>query len=78
MMEAVRCSGYSGPIGILGHRDDMDAEVSLRQNLDGTKQVLEQIGDRAAPEDLRLTTQRHLFAEGSQHDASRGSRLVTQ
>lgn len=48
MMEAVRRSGYSGPIGILGHRDDMDAEVSLRQNLDGIKQVLEQMGDRAA------------------------------
>jgi hypothetical protein len=48
MMEAIQRSGYAGPIGILGHRDDMDAEVSLRQNLDGMKKVLKEMGDEAA------------------------------
>ena len=45
MMEAIRQSGYAGPIGILGHRADVDAEVSLRQNLEGMKQVLKRMGD---------------------------------
>ena len=48
MMEAIKRSGYAGPIGILGHRDDMDAEVSLRQNLDGMKKVLKEMGDESA------------------------------
>jgi hypothetical protein len=48
MMEAIRDSGYRGPIGILDHRGDTDAEHSLRQNLDGMKKVLQQIGDAAA------------------------------
>ena len=48
MIEAVKSSGYAGPIGILDHRSDMDAEVALRQNLDGLKKLLEQIGDAAA------------------------------
>ncbi len=48
MMEAVKRSGYAGPIGILGHRENVDAEVSLKQNLDGMKKVLKEIGDEAA------------------------------
>jgi sugar phosphate isomerase/epimerase len=48
MMETIRRSGYAGPIGILGHREDMDAEVSLKQNLDGMKKVLQRMGDEAA------------------------------
>jgi hypothetical protein len=48
MMEAIQRSGYAGPIGILGHREDMDAEISLKQNLDGMKQVLQRMGDTAA------------------------------
>jgi sugar phosphate isomerase/epimerase len=48
MMEAIRHSGYAGPIGILGHREEMDAEVSLRQNLYGMKKVLKEMGDEAA------------------------------
>ena len=48
MMEAIKRSGYAGPIGILGHRETMDAEISLRQNLDGMKKVLKQMGDEAA------------------------------
>lgn len=48
MMETVRQSGYAGPIGILDHRDGVDAEESLRQNLDGLKKVLGRMGDQAA------------------------------
>jgi sugar phosphate isomerase/epimerase len=36
-------SGYRGPIGILNHRD-IDAEVGLKQNLDGLKRLVEQLG----------------------------------
>lgn len=48
MMEAVLRCGYSGPVGILGHRADMDAEVALRLNIEGMKQVLQDLGDEAA------------------------------
>ncbi len=42
MMRALTQSGYKGPIGILDHRSNLDAEKSLRQNLDG----LQKIGER--------------------------------
>jgi sugar phosphate isomerase/epimerase len=48
MLQIIRASGYAGPIGILDHRGQLDAEESLRQNLDGMKKLLEQMGDKAA------------------------------
>ena len=48
MLQIVRQSGYCGPIGILDHRGDMDAEKSLRENLDGLKDMLKQLGDEEA------------------------------
>jgi hypothetical protein len=48
LLAAVQASGYRGPIGILDHRGSVDAEQSLRENLDGLKQLLEQLGDEAA------------------------------
>lgn len=48
MIEAIKSSGYAGPIGILCHLSDMDAEVALKQNLDGLKKVLQEIRDEAA------------------------------
>ena len=48
MMKAIRQSGYAGPIGLLDHRAELDAEESLRQNLEGLKEVLRQMGDEAA------------------------------
>ncbi len=36
----IKQSQYDGPIGILDHRDDVDAKESLRQNLDGLKRLL--------------------------------------
>jgi sugar phosphate isomerase/epimerase len=47
MMEIVKRSGYTGPIGILGHRVEVDAEIALKENLDGMKKVLKQMGDEA-------------------------------
>lgn len=35
LLTLVSRSGWSGPVGILGHRAEMDAEVALKENLDG-------------------------------------------
>jgi sugar phosphate isomerase/epimerase len=43
MIRIVRDSGYRGPVGILNHRTDVDAEVGLRRNLDGLRKVVEQL-----------------------------------
>lgn len=51
MMQAVLASGYRGPIGILGHRSEIDAEISLRANLDGLEKLLKQMGHPAPAED---------------------------
>lgn len=40
MIKAVIDSGYSGPIGIIDHREEIDAEQSLRENLDGLKKIV--------------------------------------
>lgn len=48
LIKTIADSGYRGPIGILDHRSDVDAEKSLRQNLDGLKKLLEQLGDETA------------------------------
>lgn len=40
MLKVVAASGYTGPIGILDHRNDIDAEESLRQNLQGLRNVV--------------------------------------
>jgi hypothetical protein len=39
LMGIVRDSGYSGPVGILDHRNELDAEVSLRDNLAGIRRL---------------------------------------
>ncbi len=48
MLETISESGYTGPIGILDHRGDVDAEEALRANLDGLKKVLKELGDESA------------------------------
>ncbi len=48
MMDLVRKSGYTGPIGILDHRSSEDTEKVLRGNLAGIKKLLEQLGDKDA------------------------------
>ncbi len=48
LLDMVANSGYGGPIGLLDHRPEMDAEESLRQNLDGLQGLLAGRGDAAA------------------------------
>jgi hypothetical protein len=45
ILRMVADSGYSGPIGILDHRPDTDAELSLKQNLAGMQTLLRELGD---------------------------------
>jgi glucose dehydrogenase/sugar phosphate isomerase/epimerase len=46
-LRIIQASGYTGPIGMLGHTPD-DAELTLHQNLDGLDWLLPQL-DGAAP-----------------------------
>ena len=41
MIRAVIASGYKGPIGVLGHRADMDAEESVSLNLKGLRDIFD-------------------------------------
>ncbi|MBC8243564.1 MAG: TIM barrel protein [Verrucomicrobia bacterium] len=50
MLRIVRQSGYKGPLGILDHRSDTDSEVTLRENIDGMKKLLEQLDAKRALE----------------------------
>ena len=47
LLKVVRDSGYTGPIGILGHTQD-DAEERLHDNLDGLDWLLPQLKDQPA------------------------------
>ncbi len=40
MSALIRESGYQGPIGILDHRGELDAEQSLRVNLEGLAKLV--------------------------------------
>jgi hypothetical protein len=40
LLKIVQKSGYQGPIGIIDHREELDAEESLRLNLDGLDRLL--------------------------------------
>ncbi len=40
MIATIRRSGYTGPIGILDHRNDTDTEIALRENLEGLQKIL--------------------------------------
>lgn len=46
MLERIVEVGYEGPIGILDHRSELDAEESLRQNLAGLKALVETTFER--------------------------------
>ncbi|MBE0652758.1 MAG: TIM barrel protein [Bacteroidales bacterium] len=48
ILKMIKESGYSGPIGIIGHIEDEDVEVVLKRNLDGLKNLLAEIGDTEA------------------------------
>ena len=46
MLKRIVAIGYEGPIGILDHRSELDAEESLRQNLTGLKSLVETTFER--------------------------------
>jgi hypothetical protein len=43
MLGVVAKSGWWGPVGILGHREEMDAEVALRESLEGLAALRDQL-----------------------------------
>ena len=45
LLKAIAASGYTGPIGILGHTSD-DAEQRLQDNLDGLDWLLPQLNGK--------------------------------
>jgi hypothetical protein len=40
MLDELVAAGYEGPIGILHHRDGLDAEQGLKENLRGIERLL--------------------------------------
>ena len=48
ILRMIRASGYAGRIGILDHRPEIDAEISLRQNLEGMQRLSGELGDEDA------------------------------
>lgn len=48
MIQTILNSGYAGPIGIIDHREQLDAEESLQQNLTGLGKVLGNLGQAGA------------------------------
>jgi len=48
ILSMIADSGYNGPLGILDHRMETDAEESLRQNLVGLQVLLKERGDEEA------------------------------
>jgi sugar phosphate isomerase/epimerase len=48
LLRIIRDSGYAGPISILNHREEVDAEQGLRENIDGLKKLLGGLHDDAA------------------------------
>lgn len=43
MMKTIRDSGWKGPVGLICHRTDADAEVVLKENLAGLDKVLSEL-----------------------------------
>ncbi len=45
ILKTILASGYTGPIGVLNHRAEIDAEQGLKLNLDGLRKVLDDIAN---------------------------------
>mgnify|MGYP005844074723 CR=1 FL=1 len=43
MLRIVKRSGWRGPVGILDHRPELDAEESLRQNIEGLERLRKEL-----------------------------------
>ena len=48
LLRLIQESGWHGPVGILNHTDE-DAEVRLRENLDGLDRLVRQLEDESVP-----------------------------
>jgi len=51
LMKTIRDSGWRGPIGLLNHTDE-DAEVRLRENLDGLDRLAAQLAEKSSAANL--------------------------
>ena len=40
MIATIHKSGYTGPVGILDHRNDTDTEIALKENLERLEEIL--------------------------------------
>ena len=72
----IRDSGYHGPIGILDHREDTDAEVSLRANLDGLKKLLLEMGETEAANPPEISPRLRRKSRRVDRAGGRGSLIV--
>lgn len=48
LLKKLKSSGFKGPIGILDHRNELDAKESLLENLEGMKRLVKQLNDNDA------------------------------
>lgn len=48
MLEKLKESGFNGSIGILGHTENEDVKLVLERNLNGLKNVLNELGEKEA------------------------------
>ncbi|PSR53525.1 AP endonuclease [Adhaeribacter arboris] len=48
MLKEVKASGFSGSLGIIGHTENEDVKQVLLGNLEGLKQILQNLGETAA------------------------------
>ncbi len=53
MIRLVWKSGYNGPVGIIHHDEQEDAEKGLRDEMSGLQKILTEIGDRKAAASYR-------------------------
>jgi hypothetical protein len=43
LLRAIQGSGYQGPVGILNHREEVDAEQGLKQNIEGLEKLVSRL-----------------------------------
>lgn len=48
MLKVINASNWRGPVGILNHRTELDAEVALRDNLAGLEELVKQLQSSTA------------------------------
>ncbi|QGJ69926.1 Auracyanin-A [Planctomycetales bacterium 10988] len=64
MIQTILNSGYDGPIGILDHRNELDARESLLENIEGLKHVRKQLEKTHSMPDQETSQHRHAAHSG--------------